>query len=121
MNKKTPALKMPTFASKRSKRILQILAISALLIAFAVPAFASSGGGYSGSDVENVMKGMSGFIFSAIKAIGFILMGLGIVQIGLAFKGHDPAQRATGMLCLFGGILIAFSKEIIEVIAGVTI
>ena len=85
-----------------------------------MPAFAS-GGGYSGSDVENVMKGMSGFIFSAIKAIGFILMGLGIVQIGLAFKGHDPAQRATGMLCLFGGILIAFSKEIIEVIAGVTI
>ena len=82
MNKKTPALKMPTLTTNRSKRVMQILAVCVLLFAFALPAFAS-GGGYSGSDVENVMKGMSGFIFSAIKAIGFILMGLGIVQIGL--------------------------------------
>ena len=47
--------------------------------------------------------------------------GQGGALLLTAFKGHDPAQRATGMLCLFGGILIAFSKEIIEVIAGVTI
>lgn len=118
MNQKRKLAPITLCVSKGSKRLMTVALVGVLLFAFTMTAFA---GGYSGSDVENVMKGMSGFIFSAIKAIGLILMGLGIVQIGLAFKGHDPAQRATGMLCLFGGILIAFSKEIIEVIAGVTI
>lgn len=106
----------PITLTKRTRQIMCGVAILIILFAFTITAIASSP-----TDVETVMNNMSKFIFSAIKAIGLILMGLGVVQIGLAFKGHDPAQRATGMLCLFGGILIAFSKEIIEAIAGVTI
>ena len=50
--------------------------------------------------------------------MGFILAGLGVVQIGLAFKTHDPSQRAQGILSAVGGILIACSKYIINAIIG---
>ena len=33
-------------------------------------------------------------------AIGMILLGWGIVQIGLALKSHDPSQRANGFMTL---------------------
>ena len=49
-------------------------------------------------------------MFSAIKAIGAILLGFGIVQIGLALKGHDAAQRAQGFMTFFGGVVIYFAK-----------
>ena len=56
------------------------------------------------------------FIFSAIKAIGLILLGFGIVQIGLSLKSHDAQQRANGFLTFFGGIVIAFAKDILDMI-----
>ena len=51
-------------------------------------------------------------MFSAIKAIGAILLGFGIVQIGLALKGHDAAQRAQGFMTFFGGVVIYFANEL---------
>lgn len=42
----------------------------------------------------NVINNLSTFIFGIIRAIGMILLGWGIVQIGLALKSHDPSQRA---------------------------
>lgn len=59
---------------------------------------------------------LSDFIFSAIKAIGMILLGFGIVQIGLSLKSHDAQQRANGFLTFFGGIVIAFAKDILDMI-----
>lgn len=41
-----------------------------------------------------VINNLSTFIFGIIRAIGMILLGWGIVQIGLALKSHDPSQRA---------------------------
>ena len=41
-----------------------------------------------------VINKLSTFIFGIIRAIGMILLGWGIVQIGLALKSHDPSQRA---------------------------
>ena len=58
------------------------------------------------------------FIFSLIRAIGLILLGFGIVQIGLSLKSHDPSQRANGFLTLAGGVVITFTKEILELITG---
>jgi len=47
-----------------------------------------------------------------------MILGFGIVQIGLSFKSHDPTQRANGFLTLAGGVVITFTKEILNLIAG---
>ncbi len=62
------------------------------------------------------INSLSDFIFSAIKAIGLILLGFGIVQIGLSLKSHDASQRANGFLTFFGGVIIAFAKDILDLI-----
>ena len=58
------------------------------------------------------------FIFGLIRAIGLILLGFGIVQVGLSLKSHDPSQRANGFLTLAGGVIITFAKEILTLITG---
>ena len=57
-------------------------------------------------------------LFSLIRAIGLILLGFGILQIGLALKSHDASQRANGILTVAGGIVITFTKEILTLITG---
>ena len=57
-------------------------------------------------------------LFSLIRAIGLILLGFGILQVGLSLKSHDPSQRANGMLTVAGGIVITFTKEILTLITG---
>ena len=57
-------------------------------------------------------------IFGLIRAIGLILLGFGIVQVGMSLKSHDPSQRANGFLTLAGGIIITFTKEILDLIVG---
>lgn len=47
-------------------------------------------------------------LFGLIRAIGLILLGFGIVQVGLSLKSHDPSQRANGFLTLAGGVIITF-------------
>ena len=44
------------------------------------------------------------------------LLGFGIVQIGLALKGHDASQRAQGFMTFFGGVVIYFAKDILDMI-----
>ena len=65
-----------------------------------------------------VVNNLSDFIFGLIRAIGLILLGFGIVQIGLSLKSHDPSQRANGFLTLAGGVIITFAKEILTLITG---
>ncbi|MFQ7292419.1 MAG: glutamyl-tRNA amidotransferase [Monoglobales bacterium] len=78
------------------------------MLSFATPVLAD--------DPLEAINGLSDFIFSAIKAIGMILLGFGIVQIGLSLKSHDAQQRANGFLTFFGGIVIAFAKDILDLI-----
>ena len=70
------------------------------------------------SDPLAVINNLSTFIFALIRAIGLILLGFGIVQIGLSLKSHDPSQRANGFLTLAGGVIITFAKEILNLITG---
>ena len=70
------------------------------------------------NDPLTVVNNLSNFIFSLIRAIGLILLGFGIVQVGLSLKSHDPSQRANGFLTLVGGIIITFTKEILTLITG---
>ena len=64
------------------------------------------------------INNLSTFIFAAIRAIGVILLGWGVVQIGMSLQSHDPSQRTNGFLTFFGGLLIAFSKPILDLILG---
>ena len=73
---------------------------------------------FATDDPLTVINNLSTFIFSVIRAIGMILLGWGIVQIGLALKSHDPSQRANGFLTVAGGIIITFAKEILDLITG---
>lgn len=73
---------------------------------------------FAAGDPISTVNNLSTFIFSLIRAIGLILLGLGIMQVGLSLKSHDPSQRANGFLTLAGGIIITFTKEILNLIVG---
>ena len=76
-----------------------------------VPAFAAD-------DPLSVVTSLSDFIFSLIRAVGLILLGYGILQVGLSLQSHDPSQRSNGILTIAGGIVITFTKEILTLITG---
>ena len=80
-------------------------------IVFALPVFAAS-------DPLVVVENLSTFIFSLIRAVGLILLGWGIVQVGLSLQSHDPSQRSQGFLTLAGGLVITFAKEILDLITA---
>ena len=71
-----------------------------------------------GEDPVAVVNNLSSFIFGLVRAVGMILVGFGIVQLGLSLKSHDPSQRANGIMTVAGGIIITFAKEIMNLIIG---
>lgn len=73
---------------------------------------------FAANDPVAVVNNFSEFMFGLIRAIGMILLGLGIVQVGLSLKSHDPSQRANGFMTVAGGIIITFAKEILNIIVG---
>ena len=88
-----------------------VVCVAAMAACLTVPAFAAD-------DPLAVIENLSEFIFSLIRAIGLILLGWGIVQVGLSFQSHDPSQRSNGFLTLAGGIVVTFTKEILTLITG---
>ena len=68
------------------------------------------------ADPLTTINNLSTFVFAAIKAIGVIILGWGVVQIGLSLQSHDASQRSNGFLTFFGGLVIAFAKEILDLI-----
>lgn len=73
---------------------------------------------FAANDPITVVNNLSDFIFGLVRAVGMIMLGFGIVQIGLSLKSHDPSQRANGFLTLAGGVVITFAKEILTLITG---
>lgn len=65
-----------------------------------------------------VISNLSDFVFGLIRAVGMIILGFGVVQIGMSLKSHDPSQRANGFMTLAGGVVITFAKEILNLITG---
>lgn len=97
---------------KRARRAYSmVVCVVAMVACLTVPAFAAD-------DPLAVIENLSEFIFSLIRAIGLILLGWGIVQVGLSFQSHDPSQRSNGFLTLAGGIVVTFTKEILTLITG---
>ena len=110
---KIPVQKLPmTGGVKKAFRAYAAVVLAvALTMSLGVTAFAAT-------DPIGVINNLSEFIFGLIRAIGLILLGFGIVQIGLSLKSHDPSQRANGFLTLAGGVIITFAKEILTLITG---
>ncbi len=99
---------------RRARRAYTLFAsLVAVLTLITMPAVAASG-----DDPLTVVNNLSDFVFSLIRAIGLILLGFGVLQLGLSLKSHDPSQRANGMLTIAGGIVITFTKEILTLITG---
>lgn len=97
----------------RASRIMGIwTAVVLSLCMLTVPALAAD-------DPLTIVNNLSDFIFSIIKALGIIILGWGVVQVGMSIQSHDASQRTQGFLCLFGGLLIAFAKEILSAIGVV--
>ena len=100
---------------KNAMRIYFIAAAALLILLFPSVAYAMEAGG---GDPLTVINNLADFIFGVIRAIGLILLGFGILQVGLSLKSHDASQRANGMLTVAGGIIITFTKEILDLITG---
>jgi len=98
--------------SNKSKKLFSIFIAAVLLCTICVMTV------YATNDPIEVVNNLSNFIFGLIRAIGIIMLGFGIVQVGLSLKSHDPSQRANGFLTLAGGIVITFAKEILDLITG---
>ena len=105
--KRNNKIEKATIVLKRTKMVLMVMAVVMCMMTNTVLA---------AGDPLSTINSLSDFIFSAIKAIGLILLGFGIVQIGLSLKSPDASQRANGFLTFFGGVIIAFAKDILDMI-----
>ena len=101
-----------------NKKIKKIFKVYSLVV---IGIFASIGGAihvFADNDPMTVVNNLSNFIFGLIRAVGMIILGFGVVQVGMSLKSHDPTQRANGIMTLAGGIVITFAKEILSIITG---
>lgn len=110
-HKNTAKMSMPGKVRKGFRFYCLAVWTSALVLGMSVTALASG-------DPLAVINNLSDFIFSLIRAVGLILLGWGIVQVGLSLQSHDPSQRSNGFLTLAGGIVITFTREILTMITG---
>ena len=110
-NKKTNKKPMPEKVKKGFRLYCTLVLFVALVLSMSLTAFAAD-------DPLTVVNNLSDFIFGLIRAVGIILLGWGIVQVGLSLQSHDPSQRSNGFLTLAGGIVITFAKEILTLITG---
>ena len=104
---------LPTQHTRKGRMLFALFAMFTLCgVCFANPAFAAD-------DPLTIVNNLSDFVFSLIRAVGVILLGWGVVQVGLSFQSHDPSQRSQGFLTLAGGLVITFAREILALIGVV--
>ena len=110
-NNNPEKLPIPGKVKKGFRRYAVAVLSAATILGTAMPAFAAG-------DPLGVVNNLSTFIFGLIRAVGLIVLGWGIVQVGLSLQSHDASQRSNGFLTLAGGIVITFAKEILDLIIG---
>lgn len=90
----------PTRLSKVKKCYWTAAGAAALCLCCVTPAMAA------GSDPLDIVNNLSDFIFSIIKALGVIILGWGIVQVGIASRATTPASgRRACCVCLVACLL----------------
>lgn len=107
------------YTLKNEKILKQVLKNIARILFYIVILFiAQASNVFAADDPLAVVNNLSNFIFGLIRAVGMIILGFGVVQVGMSLKSHDPSQRANGIMTLAGGIVITFAKEILNIITG---
>ena len=92
--------KETTKSTKKLPMTAKMKRAMAVYIAMVLIMTAGASTVFAADDPLTVINNLSTFIFGLIRAIGMILLGFGIVQVGLSLKSHDPSQRANGFLTL---------------------
>lgn len=101
-NKRKP---MPKKAKRALSIWISVVMMITIMTLCTVTCFAAE------DDPITVVNNLSDFMFGLVRAVGMIMLGFAVVQIGLSLKSHDPSQRANGFLTLAGGVVITFAKE----------
>ena len=104
INEKTKCVVQMTLTTydEQFRAYCTMVIVGALALGMTTTAFAAN-------DPLTVVNNLSDFIFGLIRAIGMILLGFGIVQVGLSLKSHDPSQRANGFLRCISSVRINLS------------
>lgn len=92
---------------KKSKNAFLLLSFISLVLNSVVPVYAAD-------NPLEVINNLTDFIFLLTRGVGTIIVIFGIVQIGISIQSHDPSQRTNGVFSLLGGLIITFSKEILD-------
>lgn len=94
---------------KKIKKALFIISILLFNLNTMVPVYAAD-------DPLTVINNLTDFIFLLTKGVGTIIVIFGIIQIGISIQSHDPSQRTSGIFTFLGGLIITFSKEILNIL-----
>ena len=101
--RKLTALLFSKKAYDRARSVYRVAVLACSVASFAVvPAFAAD----PLAAINN------------LKGVGLIICGWGVVQFGMSIQSHDPSQRTQGLLCVLGGLLIYFAKDILDLVTG---
>ncbi|MFR8040411.1 MAG: hypothetical protein ACLU5E_10610 [Anaerovoracaceae bacterium] len=95
----------------KGKRVLVTVGVS-LLFLLSITCVS-----YGATGIEGSIENLSSLMKVVVKAVGGISTLWGVVQLGIAMKGHDAAQRSTALLAIAGGLMIFFAPEVLESIA----
>ncbi len=102
-----------TKAARKGRLIraaLTVIMAAVFILSMSVSVFAEE------ENPLTILTNFEDFIFGVIKVCGVIMCGYAIIQIGTSISTHDPAQRSMGILTLIGGVLVAFSRQILTLI-----
>ena len=112
-NEKKETTKLPmTGKVKKGFRFYCVMVMAMAMVA------GTSMTAFAASDPLTVVNNLSDFIFGLSRAVGLILPGWGIGQVGLSLQSHDPSQRSHAFLTLAAGIVITVATEILTLITG---
>ena len=93
-NKKTTKLPMTGKVKKGFRYYCMAVMAMTFVLGTSVTAFAAN-------DPIQVVNNLSDFIFGLVRAVGMIMLGFGIVQIGLSLKSQElPCMTTHESACL---------------------
>lgn len=96
---------------RNKKNIFKIYIILLCIFAFTL---GTSSTVFAADDPLSVINKLSDLIYGMLRAVGIIVLGYSIFQIGTSLKSQDPAQRAVGIMTFAGGVIMTFAKEIVQ-------
>lgn len=86
---------------KKKKTLLKIVKRTCIIGCYIIALFvAQASHVFAADEPLTVINNLSDFIFGLIRAVGMIILGFGVVQVGMSLKSHDPSQRANGFMTL---------------------